>query len=183
MDLAAAEASGQFRLLVSYAHDLEADQIAALLTEDIERRGVRRLVIDSLAELQRGLGAEARLPVFLAALASYLRVHEVTTYLTLDVAVIAGPMLESAGPQFSAMADNLLLLRQAEHRGRLHRVLSVLKMRFAGYESAIYELTVPPGQGIQIVGPAPLGEGMLTGVPRLLSEPPGGTQEAAWPPS
>jgi hypothetical protein len=45
-------------------------------------------------------------------------------------------------------------------------------MRFSVYEPAIYELTVTAGQGIQIVGPAPLGEGLLTGVPRLVGEPP-----------
>src|SRR5205823_1985035 len=116
--------------------------------------------------------SETRIPEFLSALAGYLRAHQVTTYLTLDVAMIVGPMLELAGPQLPVMADNLLLLRQAEYRARLHRVLSVLKMRFSGYESAIYELTITPGRGIEIVGPAPLGEGMLAGVPRLLDEPP-----------
>jgi circadian clock protein KaiC len=188
MNLAAAEASGLARLLVLGARDLEADQIAALLSEDVERRGVRRLVIDSVAELQRGLGSEARIPGFLSALASYLRAHQVTTYLTLDVTMIVGPMVELASPLLSVMADNLLLLRQVEYRGRLHRVLSVLKMRFSVYEPAIYELTVTPGRGFHIVGPAPLGEGMLTGVPRLLSEQsardqPAGTQGTAWPSS
>jgi circadian clock protein KaiC len=188
MDLDPAEASGLLRLLVLRAHDLEADQIAWLVSEAVERRRVRRLVIDSVAELQRGLASEARIPEFLAALASYLRAHEVTTYLTLDVATIVGPSLELAGPQLSAMADNLLSLRQAEYHGRLHRLLSVLKMRFSGYESAIYELTVTPGRGVEIVGPAPLGEGILSGVPRLPGglapqEQPVGTQGAAWPSS
>ena len=69
------------------------------------------------------------------------------------------------------IAENLLLLRQVEYRARLHRVLSVFKMRFSGYEPAIQEFTVTLGRGIEIVGPAPLGEGLLTGVPRLVGEP------------
>jgi circadian clock protein KaiC len=189
MDLDAAEASGLLRLLVVRAHELEADQIAWWVSEDVERRGVRRLVIDSVAELQRGLGSEARIPEFLSALTSYLRAHEITTYLTLDVAMIVGPRLEFGGPQLSFVADNMLLLRHVEYRGRLHRVLSVLKMRFSGYESSIYQLTVTPARGVEIVGPRRRsGRGMLPGAPRLLTEPlaqdqPAGTQGTPWPSS
>jgi circadian clock protein KaiC len=186
MKLSAADASDQLRLLVLAGHDLEADQVASVVAEDIERRGVQRLVIDSAAELQRGLGSEARAPEFLSALVSHLRAREVTTYLTLDVAMIVGPALELAGTPLSVIAENLVLLRQVEYRGTLHRVLSVLKMRFSGYEPAIYEYTVSLGEGIRIVGPAPLGEGLLTGVPRLVPEPFGrgestGDQGQAWP--
>jgi hypothetical protein len=52
------------------------------------------------------------------------------------------------------------------------RVFSEFKMRFSGYEPAIYEPAITPGRGIEIVGPAPLGAGPLTGVPRLWGEPP-----------
>lgn len=172
MDVKSGEASHLIRLLVLAAHDLEADQIAGLLAEDIERRGVRRLVIDSAAELQRGLVADSRVPGFLSALVSYLRDREVTTCLTLDIPTIVGPSLELSGTPLSVAAENLLLLRQVEYRGRLHRVLSVLKMRFSNHEPAIYAYSVTPGVGIQIAGPAPLGEGFLTGVPRSLAEPP-----------
>ena len=186
MDLSAADASDQLRLLVLAGHELEADQVASVLADDIERRGVRRLVIDSAAELQRGLGAEARAPEFLSALVSYLRARAVTAYLTLDIALIVGPALELAGTPLSVLAENLVLLRQVEYRGTLHRVLSVLKMRFSGYDPAIYEYTVSPGHGMRLVGPAPLGEGLLTGVPRLVPEPlaraeSAGDQGQVWP--
>jgi circadian clock protein KaiC len=185
MDLDTDKAAGLVRFLVMRGHDLEADEIAALLSEDVERRGVRRLVIDSAAELQRAIGSVGRIPEFLSALVSYLRGREVTTCLTLDVPTIVGPELEFAGTPLSLLAENLLLLRQVEYRGRLHRVLSVFKMRFSAYEPAIYELTVTSGLGIQIVGPAPVGEGLLTGVPRLVGEPfshggPGGSEGDAW---
>jgi circadian clock protein KaiC len=171
MDLSSAEASHLARLLVLPGHDLEADRLAAMVAEDIEQRGVRRLVIDSASELQRGLVSESRVPGFLSALVSYLRDREVTTYLTLDISTILGPAPELAGTPLSVVAENLLLLRQVEYRGRLHRVLSVHKMRFSDYEPAIYEYSFSPGVGIRIVGPTPLGEGFLTGVPRLLEEP------------
>lgn len=170
MDLSAAEASGQLRYTVLPAYDLEADAIAVALAEEIERRGVRRLVIDSAAEIERAIGYRERVPEFLSALATYLRARQITTYLTLDVPMIVGPALEIADAPLSVVAENLLLLRHVEYRGQLHQVLSVLKMRFSAYEKAIYEFGITPGQGLQITGRTPLGEGFLTGVPRV---PPG----------
>lgn len=186
MDLSEAEASGQLRYLVLPPHDLEADAIAVLLTEDIVRRGVRRLVIDSAAEIERAIGFQGRVPDFLSALVSYLRGRGITTYLTMDVPLIGGPALEFADTPLSVLAENLLLLRHVEYRGRIHQVLSVLKMRFSDYERAIYEFSVTLGQGLRITGLAPLGEGFLTGVPRVPAEPPargeaGGYQGAPWP--
>jgi len=60
-------------------------EVANLLLDEVERRGVRRLVIDSVAEPERGLGFEGRTGGFLAALVSYLRSRDVTMCLTLDV--------------------------------------------------------------------------------------------------
>lgn len=172
MDLGAAEAAGRARFLVLRSHDLEADEIATLVAEDVERRGVRRLVIDSAAEVQRSVGFEGRVPDFLSSLVSFLRGREVTTYLTLDVPMIVGPELQLSDTPLPVLAENLLLARHVEYHGSLHSVLSVLKMRFSAHERGIYEHTLTPGLGIQIVGPAPLGEGVLTGMPRVPEGPP-----------
>jgi circadian clock protein KaiC len=172
MDLAAAEAAGHLRLLALPAYDLEADRLAHLLAEEVERRGVRRLVIDSSTELERTIGDAGRTAGFLAALVGYLRARAVTTYLTLDVPTIVGPALDLAGTPLSVVAENLLLLRTVEYRGRLHRVLTVLKMRFSDHERAIQEFEIAAGRGIRPLGPAPQGEGLLTGLARLPGEAP-----------
>ena len=168
LDLAAAEATGLVRLLVLPGFDLEADRVAALLREDIERRGVRRLVIDSAGELERGIATAQRRTDFLAALVSYLRGREVTTYVTLDINTIVGPALEFAGTPLSVLAENLLVLRLAEYRGRLHHVCSVLKMRFSDYDRTIREYTITAGRGVQLLGPAPPAAGLLTGLAQPL---------------
>jgi len=77
---------------------------------------------------------------------------------------LPGPTLELRNTPLSVVAENLLLLRSVEYRGALHRVFSVLKMRFSDHERAIYEYVIDPGEGIRITGPAPLGEGLLTGI-------------------
>ncbi len=168
LDLASAEAAGVLRLLTLPAHDLEADQVVQLISADVEQRQTQRLVIDSMAELDRGIGDRERRPGFLSALVDYLHGEHVTTYATIDLHNIAGPALELTDVPLSLTADNLLLLRTVEYRAELHRVFSVLKMRFSPHERAIYEYSIDDGQGIRLLGPAPLSEGLLTGIARSL---------------
>jgi circadian clock protein KaiC len=172
LDLADAEAAGLVRLLVLPGYDLEGDYIAHLLSEDVERRGVRRLVVDSAAELERSFGTEERQPGFLSALVGYLRSRRVTSYLTLDIPTIAGPSLELARTPLSVLAENLLLLRIVEYRGALHRVVSALKMRFSDHDRTINEYTITTETGLRLSGPAPRGAGLLTGVAHPLIDLP-----------
>jgi circadian clock protein KaiC len=173
LDLATAEAAGTTSLLVLPSYELEADAIAQRLCEDVERRGVQRLVIDSAAEVERGIGSPGRTPEFVAALVSYLRGRGVTTYLTLDIPTIVGPELALAGTPLSVLAENLLLLRRVEYRGRLHWVFAIFKMRFSDHDPGIHEYAICPGVGIRLLGPAPPGEGLLTGIVRPSTEGPG----------
>ena len=162
MDLASAEAAGRVRWLALPDFELEADRIADLLREDIARRDVRRLVIDSAAELERGIAPDERKPDFFAALTSYLRGRAVTTCLTLDVPKTVGQDLDLVGTPFSVLAENLVLLRDVEYLGQPHRVISVLNMRFSGYDRSIREYEPVPGRGIQVLRVAPATAGRPT---------------------
>lgn len=159
-----AEAAGCLRLTVLPGYDLDADRIAALIARDIEERGVRRLMIDSLAELERGVLARDRRTDFLSALVTYLRNQNVTTYVTLDISSVVSPTLEFADTPLSVLAENLVVLRLAEYRNRLHRLMAILKMRFSDYDPTLYEYLVMAGRGITLVGPAPSAVGLLTGM-------------------
>jgi circadian clock protein KaiC len=162
MDLAAAETAGSVRFLALPDYELEADRVAHLLRDDIERRGVRRLVVDSAAELERGIAPETRKPEFLAALSTYIRAHGVTACVTLDVPKTVGQDLDLVGTPFSVLAESLLLLRDVEYLGQPHRVFSALKMGFSGYERSIREYEMVPGRGIQVLGVAPATAGQPT---------------------
>ena len=168
-------------LLTVPPHDLDADLVAWLIRERVERSGIRRLVIDSATELEGGLTSRERAPMFMASLAAYLRSQNVTTYMTVDVPTIVGPELSFAGSPLIVFAENLLLLRYAEYQGELHRVFAVLKMRFSRFDRAIHVYNIRDGQGIRIAGPAPRAEGLLTGLARPLSPltdpPPIGTDD------
>jgi circadian clock protein KaiC len=171
LGLEAAEAADRVRLEILPAYDVEADHVADLLVRDIERRGVRRLVIDSTGELEHSMTSDARKVQFLAALVGYLRGHNVTAYVTLDINTIVGPSLEFAETPLSVLAENLLVLRYAEYHGQLHRLFSVIKMRFSDYDRALHEFTTRPGHGLELLGRPPAAVGLLTGIAQLLPGP------------
>ena len=53
--------------------------------------------------------------------------------------------------------------------GELHRLFSVLKMRFSNFDRALHVYTIDDSRGIRIAGPAPRAEGLLTGMARPLT--------------
>jgi circadian clock protein KaiC len=166
IDLEHAQAQGRIELLTVPPHDLDADLVAWLIRERVEDLGVQRLVIDSATELQGGLTSPERAPMFMASLGAYLRSRNVTTLMTVDVPTIVGPELSFAGNPLLGFAENLFLIRYVEFRGELHRVFAVLKMRFSEFDRGLRMYTINDGAGITIAGPAPLAEGLLTGLAR-----------------
>lgn len=164
LNLVEAEAAGRLRLVCLPGYDLDADRIATLIARNIEERGVRRLMIDSLSEVERGVLASDRRADFLSALVTYLRNERVTTYVTFDITAVVSPTLEFANMPLSVLAENFIVLRVAEYMNRLHRVMAIIKMRFSGYDPTLYEYSLLAGRGIQMVGPAPPAIGLLTGI-------------------
>jgi circadian clock protein KaiC len=63
------------------------------------------------------------------------------------------------------LAENIVLLRLVEYRGELHRVISVVKMRFSAHDHRLHEFAIAD-RGISVLGELPSGEGLLTGVAR-----------------
>ena len=56
--------------------------------------------------------------------------------------------------------------------GQLHRLLSVLQMRFSDFDRAIHEYTITSGRGIELLGRPPPAIGLLTGLAQLLPSGP-----------
>ncbi len=164
MDLEAAEAAGTARVLVLPARDLEADQIAALMRDACEQHGVRRIVVDSTAELERSVSTQERKPGFYASLVGYLRSMGITSCVTHDIPVIVGSELDRTDTTLSILAENLMLLRRVEYLGQFRQIFSVLKMRFSNYDRTIHEYAITAGRGMDVLGPAPRGAGLLSGV-------------------
>ena len=162
LDLQPSVASGALRFIYLPPTELEADIIVDHVLAEIARMGARRLVIDGLGALELSIAEADRRRDFLAALSVRLRLAGVTTVFTKEVAKIAGTELDFSDTPIAILAENLLLLRYVELRGRIHRILSVLKMRDSRYETDLREFEITD-QGIRVLAPLRSVKGLLTG--------------------
>ncbi len=151
------------------AYEMEADIIVHRILEQLDKRGIQRLVIDSATELQRAIDPE-RQADFFAALVDALRTRNITSLFTFDVPTIVGSELTFADSALAVLAENLLLLRQAEFQGSLHRTLSVLKLRFGMTDQRFHSYAIRAPDGVVVDGLVPPAEGWMTGVARSIYE-------------
>jgi circadian clock protein KaiC len=158
---------GNLTILHEAPIELNVDRVAARIRDEIERGGVRRLVLDSLTNLEYEL--EPRdLADFLVALTTYLRQHGVTTVLIKEIAELTGGPLTLAGLTVSVTVDNILLLRHVELDGRLERIVSVIKIRDSAFDTAVRRYSID-ASGLRVGEPLRGVEGALSGLARLRS--------------
>jgi circadian clock protein KaiC len=98
---------------------------------------------------------------FANALANALRDRGVTAIFLMEIDAFAGPELSTPVPNVSATMDNGILLRTAELRSELRRLVSVLKLRQSPFDRVIREFVIG-ASGIAVGEPLPA-TGLLTG--------------------
>lgn len=129
------------------------DETCDRLVAALKRRGVRRLFIDGLQGFDRLAPEPERLSHIFSAFSSKFRGRGISTLFTAEADLI-GPVL---GLPFSGLslqgvsciAEIILVMRYVELRSRLHRMISVLKVRDAEINCALHRFTIS-GNGIVI---------------------------------
>lgn len=156
-------ASGQVGVLWSPGASELLDELAGQVLQDVERRGVRRLVIDGTASLARLAPDPARIPHVLSALRIGMRDRGVTTLLTSEHPG------ERGGPQggqypyglpldhsdLSGAVENVVALRVRRRRGMQVHTIQVRKARDAAIDSRVRTFTI--GAGGLGISPTPDG--------------------------
>ena len=155
----------RLQMLWEPAVETEPDVVAAHVREAIERGGVRRIVLDAMANLEGAL-EPLQLSDFVISLTNYLRGHEVTVLVINDMAELGGAPVSVGGFTYSATADNILLMRQVEIDNRLQLLLSVVKMRDSAFDPDVRCYTIEAG-GLRLGEPLRDVEGTLMGPSRL----------------
>ena len=146
---------------------LNPDVLGDRLLDELDRVGAQRLVIDSIAELERILlrsGDAGRLEDYLAALLLALRSRHITALLLKETDKAVAPTLDFSADVLSVLAENVLLLQQVPFQGQLHRVLSIVKLRFSDHDPSLREFEIKAPQGIRMLGRAESGLGILEGI-------------------
>ena len=145
--------------------ELNPDVLATRLLAAIDGMGARRLVVDSVAEIERAVlatGDPQRLDDYLAALSEVLRGREVTSLFTKELRQTIAADIDFAEEPLAVFTENIVLLRQVAHRGRLRRVLAVLKMSFSDHDNTLREFVIGPPAGIRVLAPIESDAGVPT---------------------
>ncbi|UFS72665.1 AAA family ATPase [Geomonas sp. RF6] len=145
--------------------EFSAGEFVWKLLQDVEERGVRTVVIDTLTGYIAAMSAEKQLHAQLHQLLTYLAHKKVSTFLIMEQHGIFGTESGDVS-SISYLADTILLLRYYEHRGAIRRAISVVKKRRGAHETTIRGFTLT-AEGISIGEPLVKMQGVLTGVPNL----------------
>jgi len=166
LDLGGHVETGRLRVMWQPMCDRPLDAWAGELVANVIEHQPQRLMIDGLTELARLTPFAERLPPFLAALGHVLRTHGVTTIFTAETSTAEAAGLEIPFPEATAMLDNALLLRYVEPRSRLHRLMSILRVRESGFDPTVREFTITD-HGIEVASTGSSAESVLADVARL----------------
>jgi circadian clock protein KaiC len=138
------------------------DALAHRLLDAVERRRVRRLLVDGLAGFLAAAADRSRVSHLFAALSNELRARGVSTLYTMEARDLVGATVMLPVDNISSLVENLVFLRFVERDSRIRRVLSILKARDSAFDPAIRTFAITSG-GIRIGEPLSGMEDVMTG--------------------
>ena len=141
-DLAGAEQRGEVEILWHPIGEHIPDELGHLLLDAVRRRKVKRLVIDGISVFQEAAVEPDRIVRFWSALSNELRAQGVTTLYTIELQELAGPDFRTPVSGIASLGEVMMLLRYVELRSRLHRMISLLKVREGAFDTTIREFTI-----------------------------------------
>ena len=146
-DVAAARASGQ--LVISYipAGDLDMDVLANAVRISLGESLVRRVVIDSLAELVLATQEWNRFPAYMRSLVGIVRAVGASMLVTSETT--ASGLAAQSMERLMFLFDNVLDLRYIEESSGLGRALNVVKMRNGAHQMTLNSVTITD-HGVQV---------------------------------
>jgi circadian clock protein KaiC len=146
----AASAAGLWHAMYASPVELQIDSLIGHAFVQIQEAGIRRVVVDGIADLLGASGDSQRVHDYIYAFTQHLARSEVTSLLTMETGMgvrgRAGSLTEQL--HFSALTDCIVLL-DVEATDRLHRTVCVLKARGTAHDLTIREMDITP-DGIRI---------------------------------
>jgi circadian clock protein KaiC len=138
-ELAAARKSGQLRFY-HVADTLNLDVVGSAIRAELADGDLRRVVVDSLAELAFAARETERFPAYARTLSGFLRAAGATTLLTSETPTFGRVAEPLQGLSF--LFHNVVQLRYIERESELRRALAVLKMRDSDHDKGIWQFQI-----------------------------------------
>ncbi|MCD6359800.1 MAG: extracellular solute-binding protein [Armatimonadetes bacterium] len=141
------------------------DELLLDLEEAIERCGARRLVFDSLTDLEMVFSDEETMREAVYHLTDLLDRNGITSLLTTEVPELFGQTYVSS-QHLSIIVDGIILMKYLELESEIQRAISVLKMRGTSHDKGIWRYSIDD-QGIKVLGRFEGAEGVMAGAARI----------------
>jgi circadian clock protein KaiC len=138
------------------------DRVGNDLIDAVVRRKVKRLFLDGWGALIALAESPDRLPPFISAIFNELRALGVTTLCAVETDNLVGPEIRVPTAGMSAITENMVLLRFVEYRARLHRMISIMKVRGSSFDPALREFEISD-RGIELAKNFESAEQILSG--------------------
>jgi circadian clock protein KaiC len=152
--------SGQLRIHHVPQGELNLDSLGAIVQRELAGGPLRRVVIDSLAELVVAARETERFPAYTRMLSGLVRAAGASMVITSETEVM-GPILEPLGG-LSFLFHNVVLLRYIEVESEMRRALYVLKMRDSNHGKGLVQFEIGE-QGPKVLGKLEGFSGVLGG--------------------
>ena len=166
MDLRPHIESGIVEIVQVNPAEIVPGELAAMIREAVELRGVRILVLDSINGYLNAMSQERFLNLQLHEMLTYLDQRGVVTIMVLAQQGLVGSMRSNV--DLTYLADTVVLLRYYEELGSVKQAISVIKKRSGNHERTIRPIKIGVG-GIEVGPPLTGMQGVLTGVPTFYS--------------
>lgn len=150
IDLSAAVAGNTLDIIWELPLEVLADDLAERILENIDRRGVTRLLIDGVEGLKSVVAQPNRAQSFLIALTNELRARNVTTIMTEQLPYFKESR-PASDPSSSALYENVMLLEYVSREDVNRRQIAVMKLRENGYDGSTRAMLITDA-GISIDG-------------------------------
>jgi circadian clock protein KaiC len=140
--------SGMLELMYVSPVEVYVDEFMLKVSETIEKKGIQRVLIDSLNDLEVSTQDPERFRNYMYALVQQMAVRGVSVIMTNEIrSLFATTYLSEYG--ISHMSDNVVLLHYIREESEVKRAIAVLKTRASSHDPTIRQFLITP-EGITI---------------------------------
>jgi circadian clock protein KaiC len=140
------------------------DRIGSDLIHAFDELRPKRVFLDGVHGFEATLDHRDRIQDFFAAIADFFMGHGATFMFTAETEDIIGEPVRPPFPNASRTSQNIILLRYAELRAHLAKVVAIVKMRDSDFDRSLYELVVGE-RGVVVDGKPVEADQLLRGQP------------------